>query len=275
MKKISITLKKNEFQKSDITEIFENITYTQKEENWEIEIFTKNFNRDIKIVKNLFKNNIKTIKDLKNINWVKNYQKNDLGVETEFFFFSQNTKTQNKRKKFKITLPNSKAFGTGKHESTHLAIKNIESIAKKKKIHQSCDIGTGSGILSFVLKKLTMKKVVATDIDDQSESVFYENKHNNSLNGIQFFRCDGLRSKKLMKMKFDLIVVNIYLNPLKRMGKELSKNIKFGGFLIVSGILDSQKNDLINFFNKINLTLTKTICLRDWVSLIFIKKKIK
>ena len=56
MKKISITLKENEFQKSHITEIFENITYTQKEENWEIEIFTKNFNRDIKIVKNLFKN---------------------------------------------------------------------------------------------------------------------------------------------------------------------------------------------------------------------------
>ena len=118
-----------------------------------------------------------------------------------------------------------------------------------------------------------MKQIVATDIDIQSKKVFFSNMNDNYINGIKFFRCDGFKSRKLMQMKFDLIVANIFLNELKRMGMQFSKNLKLGGCLIISGILNSQKNDLVNYFNKINFKLIKNICLRDWVSLIFIKKK--
>ena len=41
MKKIFIKLKENEFQKSKLVEIFENMIFVKKAKYWEIEIFTK------------------------------------------------------------------------------------------------------------------------------------------------------------------------------------------------------------------------------------------
>ena len=46
-----------------------------------------------------------------------------------------------------------------------------------------------------------------------------------------------------------------------------------GGFIILSGILRTQKNDLINHFGKFNLKLVKNIYINEWESLILKKNE--
>ena len=87
MKKIFIKLKENEFQKSKLVEIFENMIFVKKAKYWEIEIFTKSTRRDINIIKNLVKINHIEVIDVDKIDWVIRNQSNDYGVETYFFFY--------------------------------------------------------------------------------------------------------------------------------------------------------------------------------------------
>ena len=58
------------------------------------------------------------------------------------------------------------SFGTGKHETTQLCIKQlIKYIEGGKRKHLQCfDVGCGSGILSIVALKLGAKEVVGTDL---------------------------------------------------------------------------------------------------------------
>ena len=76
-----------------------------------------------------------------------------------------------------------------------------------------------------------------------------------------------------MGKKFDFIVSNILLNPLKRIKKNIYLHLKKNGILIVSGILKSQKNDLISHYTKFNLKIIKSIYIEEWVSIIFKKNE--
>lgn len=55
------------------------------------------------------------------------------------------------------------AFGTGKHDTTQLCIKQLIKYVKPG--DKVLDLGCGSGILSIVAKKLGAAEVTMTDID--------------------------------------------------------------------------------------------------------------
>lgn len=68
--------------------------------------------------------------------------------------------------KFMIEIDPGISFGTGKHETTQLCIKQlIKYIEGAKEAPTVLDVGCGSGILSIVALKLGAKEVVGTDLD--------------------------------------------------------------------------------------------------------------
>ena len=77
--------------------------------------------------------------------------------ETNLFIFHQGLKKISTTKN-KIIIPASSAFGTGSHESTILIIKSFEKVIKKNFFYFPLDIGTGTGILSFILNIKLKKK---------------------------------------------------------------------------------------------------------------------
>ena len=125
------------------------------------------------------------------------------------------------------------------------------------------------GILSFIISKVTKKKIISIDSDFESEKCFYRNAKLNNVNFYRFYRCNGFNSKYLRNQKFNLIVSNILLRPLKKLVKNFKNHLSKSGYLILSGILNSQKNDIISLYRKFNLKLIKCIYIEDWVSLIF------
>ena len=271
--KISINLSDKKFRELKLENLFENLIFNKIKKNWSVEIFTTDLIRD-----NFFISKLLGIKDVKvkklKIKSLASYIKNsDFSIVTKNFHISTFKKKTIKKN---ILIPASTAFGTGSHPSTFLAIRNLEKIFKKgglKKL-SFLDVGTGTGILSFVIYKLSNKKINATDIDLESQRCFNQNAKLNSISNFRFYRCYGLNNNYLKKKKFSLIVSNILLTTLKKLAKDFTKHLVSGGVVIVSGILHSQKNDIVNYYSKFNLKLVKSTYIEGWVSLIFKKHAI-
>ena len=147
--------------------------------------------------------------------------------------------------------------------------------SQKKKYFKICDLGTGSGILSFVLEKIIKRKIICIDNDLEIEDTLLRNKKKNNLNKMRFYKNDGLKGKYLMGIKFDLIVCNILSNFHKRIVKDYSEKLEVNGNIIISGVLNHQVNEIVSYFYKFNLKLIRKSHLLGWTSLIFTKQGIK
>ena len=271
--KISINLLDKKFRELKLENLFENLSFNKVKKKWNVEIFTQDLIRDKFFISKLL--GIKEVKVEKlKIKSLASYTKDsDFSVVTKKFHISTFKKKTIKKN---ILIPASTAFGTGSHPSTFLAIRNLEKIFKKGELKKLSflDVGTGTGILSFVIYKLSNKKIHATDVDLESQNCFYRNVKLNSISNFRFYRCYGLNNHYLKKKKFTLIVSNILLTPLKKLAKDFTNHLVSGGVIIVSGILYSQKNDIVNYYSKFNLKLVKSTYIEGWVSLIFKKHAI-
>lgn len=146
-----------------------------------------------------------------------------------------------KRPGLKIYINPALAFGTGTHESTQIAMKLIYKYLLPNQTF--LDVGTGSGILSILAKKIGAQ-VVACDIDESIKENFYENLILNGLKkeDINLF----IGSAKDIEEKFDFVVCNIELQHQLPILKYLVKRTK--KYLILSGLL---KGELTKVFNEI------------------------
>ena len=83
--------------------------------------------------------------------------------------------------KFLIEIDPGVSFGTGKHETTQLCIRQLRKYLKKG--DRVLDVGCGSGILSIVAMKLGASHVVGTDLDENCMTSTYENEPSAKRNG--------------------------------------------------------------------------------------------
>ncbi|WP_341792490.1 50S ribosomal protein L11 methyltransferase [Rickettsia endosymbiont of Gonocerus acuteangulatus] len=139
----------------------------------------------------------------------------------------------------------SRAFGTGNHETTSGCIEALEYL-KAIKANKILDIGTGSGILSFIAKKLWNEaEILACDIDDASVEIAKENASFNNSN-IKFYQntSENILLDSYYNSKFDLVISNILALPLIKLSTQISNLMNKNGYLVLSGFLDNQLADV-------------------------------
>ena len=251
-----------------------NISWFKKKKYWEITILDHQkatLDSYRKKLKQIYKIDSKINKT--KANWINHNQKNEKIINTQFFQISQGLNTHlKKKKKYKLTIPAANSFGTGQHESTILAVLAIEKLIKKKKFYSFFDLGTGTGILSFVLAKLTKSKILSCDIDSASIVNFGENMKKNGLNNCKNFRFNGLKHHVIRKKSFELIVCNILLKPIVKIANQISNKVRSGGYVILSGILKHQINFLYSVYYSYNFVMLFKLSLNNW-SVIVLKKR--
>ena len=139
-----------------------------------------------------------------------------------------------KRLGLKIYINPALAFGTGTHESTQIAMYFIYKYLYPNT--SFLDVGTGSGILSILAKKIGATDIVACDIDSSIKENFYENL---VLNGIKEDEIKLiLDSVDFIKEKFDFVVCNIeYQHMYPLLEKLIEKTKKY---LILSGLIKGE-----------------------------------
>ena len=158
------------------------------------------------------------------------------------------------------------AFGTGSHPSTYLCLEKMENIIFSDK--KVLDIGSGSGILSIAAKLLGANEVCAVDNDylaiNSTNSNFQLNFGN--LNNLNTYL--GSFNEVILKhqlKKFDFVLCNILAEVIKEMIPNIYKCLRNNGEVIFSGILNSQKEEIIKILIKNNLKLLNVSSRNDWV----------
>jgi ribosomal protein L11 methyltransferase len=152
-----------------------------------------------------------------------------------------------------VIIPASLAFGTGEHATTAMSLRLLERLTRDWKAGWSfADLGTGSGILALAARSFGAKRVTGIDNDLAAISVAKSNAQLNKIRGISFQLGDV--NKWRSAGEIDVITANLYSDLLL----EILPKIRGNRWLILSGILRSQQDDLVralkrNRFDIINM----------------------
>ncbi|MBU6468019.1 MAG: 50S ribosomal protein L11 methyltransferase [Betaproteobacteria bacterium] len=158
-----------------------------------------------------------------------------------------------------IRIDPGQAFGTGGHPTTQLCLNAlIKEITPQSSI---LDYGCGSGILAIAAAKMGAQSVIGVDID---EAAVLAAKRNAELNNVSahFYNNQDWKSDTL----YDGVVANILAAPLKVLAPLLSSYVKPGGWLILSGLLDKQTDEMIACYSPF-ISLRKVSQQEEWVCL--------
>jgi len=175
----------------------------------------------------------------------------------------------NLNEKFKdkkiIKIDPGAAFGTGSHPSTYLCLEKMEnSLFFDKTV---LDIGSGSGILSVAARLLGAKEVCAVDNDylaiNSTNSNFQLNFGNLKNLNTYLGSFNEVILKNQLK-QFDVVLCNILAEVIKEMIPNIYKCLRNNGEVIFSGILNSQKEEIIKILIKNNLKLLDVSSRKDW-----------
>ncbi len=153
------------------------------------------------------------------------------------------------------------AFGSGHHASTAMCMEMLDTLAIEGK--KVLDVGCGSGILSIAAFKLGAE-VYACDTDSLSIA---ESKKNFSRNDAQICEIwEGSIGSIKEDLTFNVIVANILAFTLKTLYKDFVQYLAHDGVLILSGILDIHKDDVLEAFLR-GFDLIESRTRDEWVAL--------
>ena len=167
------------------------------------------------------------------------------------------------------------SFGTGQHNTTQLCLELIEKNLKDG--YNILDLGCGSGILSIGALLLGAKSAYAVDIDANSVKIAKENAEKNNIpSTIYTVKCGNIidddKFASQIGTEYDLVCANIVADVLIGMSDKFSGFLKENGTLIVSGIIDSRKDEVLDVIKSKGLKLIEIREKEDWVAASFIKQ---
>ncbi len=134
------------------------------------------------------------------------------------------------------------AFGTGTHATTYLCLDWLDRYLEPG--HSVIDYGCGSGILAIAAARLGASVVTGVDIDDQA---LQASSYNAERNGV---RARFVSANATAIDAADVVVANILSGPLKVLAPLLSGLTRRGGWLVLSGILQAQADELSSIYQR-------------------------
>jgi len=157
------------------------------------------------------------------------------------------------------------AFGTGQHASTRMCLEALEEILLHGKTgvgSQVLDVGSGTGILGIAAAKLGAEKVTCVDIDKQATDISRENI---AINHVEDRVAAVTRNVVALHESFDLIVANLTAKALIKLRPHLASLLAPGGFLIISGIIEQNREDMEDHFLAEPFALHRTVTEKEWL----------
>jgi ribosomal protein L11 methyltransferase len=158
-------------------------------------------------------------------------------------------------------------FGTGTHETTYLCLCLFDKISDQLKPASHClDFGCGSGILGITALKTKQMPTVFCDIDKSA----LDNCMQNLVLNFEGEKLEG--SKLVIRNRYteslnDLVFANILENVLILEKEVILSSLNKSGFLIVSGLLNHQVDNIVSQYN--SLEKIAVVSKNDWSAILF------
>ena len=157
------------------------------------------------------------------------------------------------------------AFGTGTHPTTALCLEWLDSADIENK--QVLDFGCGSGVLAVAALLLGANHCIGTDIDPQAITASQDNAAANGVNS----KLDLYLPNDMPDAQFDIVLANILAGPLTELAEALAMHCKTGGHIVLSGILESQSEKIIQAYSPW-FELEPITVKEDWIRVNGIRK---
>lgn len=161
------------------------------------------------------------------------------------------------------------AFGTGQHSTTWGCLMAFQDILDGGFTPANCaDIGTGSGILALAAHGTLKCPTLATDNDPESTRLTSIHAGmNNATPDFEVHLAEGVDAHISDKGPFDLVFANILAGPLKELAPDLASITAPHGYLILSGLLETQKDDVLAAYTAQGMKLIATRTREGWAAL--------
>jgi ribosomal protein L11 methyltransferase len=196
-----------------------------------------------------------------NEEWKKSYTAFPVG--DDFFVIPSWIDTPCPDDRLPIRIDPGQAFGTGTHETTQLTIEALERWVERH--HVVLDVGTGSGILALASRLLGAKEVIACDIDPTAVNVVRANVELNHEPDIWTF-CGSVDA--VGKGKVHVLLGNLTADLIGELFAEFNRILRDKGIAIFSGILNHQREDMINVCRSFGFTIHEEIARGEWLAIV-------
>jgi len=156
------------------------------------------------------------------------------------------------------------AFGTGIHPTTRMCITMIEKYLKPGDSFQ--DVGTGSGILMVAAVKLGAGRVWGTDNDEVAVDVAGKNLMQNKIPTASVNIITGNLVEKV-GTRFDIVAGNITSKSILLLLNDIKKVLVKNSIFICSGIIEEDKNKVIQKLENLGFEVIEILTKETWVSI--------
>lgn len=163
---------------------------------------------------------------------------------------------------YDIIITPKMSFGTGHHATTYMMMKEMSRLDFAKK--RVADFGTGTGVLAILAEKMGAEYVAAIDYDDWSIENSRENVERNNCSKIAISKADYYNADGA----YDIILANINKNVILDNIENLSKGLKDGGKLLLSGLLDTDETDILAACRAQGLKHLGTVEKNKWICIL-------
>ncbi|MBA2499873.1 MAG: 50S ribosomal protein L11 methyltransferase [Chitinophagaceae bacterium] len=164
--------------------------------------------------------------------------------------------------KHEIIITPKMSFGTGHHATTYMMVQCLQDLnVKYKKVF---DFGTGTGVLAILAEKEGASEVLAIDHDEWSALNAAENIFRNNAKRITVVQSDNPDYHQ----NFDIILANINKHIIIESLPALTKQLNPSGFIICSGFMKQDMDDINTTAAKCNLISKQKRVRENWVCVI-------
>ena len=166
------------------------------------------------------------------------------------------------------------AFGTGHHGTTKGCLTALDTLVNSGFTAKNVvDIGCGTAVLAMGAALCWSGQILASDIDKIATKTSKANAVANGLGDrINVLTCAGFDHPHLhINAPYDLIFANILKGPLIALAPDMAKYSTKSGYVILSGLLNAQAEDVIDAYADEGFDLVAHTKLTEWSTLTLCK----
>ncbi|HEX2799929.1 MAG TPA: 50S ribosomal protein L11 methyltransferase [Thermoanaerobaculia bacterium] len=160
----------------------------------------------------------------------------------------------------RLFLPAVRAFGTGSHESTRLALRVL--LSEDLRGARVLDVGCGTGTLAFVAALEGARHVVAFDVDPHAAFATREQARANGIPRLHTFA--GPPAALRDEVRFDIIVANMIHEEIAPLLPLFRTRLLSNGLLLCSGQLAERRGEWDDLLQRSGFHSVRSIAENEW-----------
>ena len=212
------------------------------------------------------------VSEVPDTDWVAHVKRELQPVEAgRFFVYGSHDADRVPQGSVALLIEAAMAFGTGHHGTTLGCLRALDRLDRAGfRGRKVADIGCGTAVLAMAAAAIWPDPVIASDIDPVAVEVAQANAAANGLGAkVLCVEAAGFAHPDLAaRAPYDLVFANILKGPLIELAPDMATHVSAGGYVILSGILNTQADETLGVYKRSGFVLTARDEIAEWTTLV-------